>query len=67
MKITVNINNAPEEIYHPYVVVRRDDDGKLWYYGAYESNEYAEEVAVRIKNGIVVVVEVDHDEADDPA
>ena len=59
MKITVNINNAPEEIHHPYVVVRRDDNGKLWYYGAYESSEYAEEVAIKIRNGIVVVVEVE--------
>lgn len=58
MKVTININNAPKEIYHPYVVVRRDDNGKLWYYRAYESNERAEEVAVEIRNGIVVVVDV---------
>lgn len=69
MKAEIKINNLPNNITYPYMVVRRCDDEdvvSLWYYGQYSSLHKANEVAIEIRNGFVVEV-IDHDEADDPA
>ena len=50
------INNMPESKKHGYMVVRRDADSSLWYYGTYSSDEKAYEVAVETGNGIVLEV-----------
>lgn len=65
MKAEIKINNLPEEIRHKYIVVRRMEDASLWYWGAYDDENSATAVAVEIGNGFVV--EVDHDEAANPA
>lgn len=56
MKAEIKINNMPDKIICRYVVVRRcDEDGlSLWYYGQYNKEEQAEEVALEIGNGFVV-------------
>ena len=51
------IHNMPEDRdRHGFMVVRRSEDGSLWYYGTYPVKERAEEGAVEIGNGIVLEV-----------
>jgi hypothetical protein len=54
MKATIEINNMPTKIYGEWLVVRRADDSKLWYYGAYSEKDRAELIAQTIGNGFVV-------------
>lgn len=54
MKAEIKINNMPEEIHHPYIVVRRIEDTTLWYWGAYDDENSATAAAVEIRNGFVV-------------
>ena len=54
MKAEIKINNMPEEIRHPYIVVRRTEDTTLWYWGAYDDENSATAAAVEIGNGFVV-------------
>lgn len=53
MIYSVNILNLPKTPREGYVVARTDES-KLWYYGTYETEERAREVAVELGNGIVV-------------
>ena len=48
----------PEEIHHPYIVVRRMEDTTLWYWGAYDDENSATAAAVAIGNGFVVMADV---------
>ena len=50
--MTIHVNNTPA-INKPYVVVRRAEDGKLWYFGQYDDKNKADQVAVEIGNGFV--------------
>ena len=56
--VRAEINNMPETAKNKdgYIVVRRDDNGKLWYYGSYNSQVVAQEIAVEIGNGLVLGV-----------
>ena len=58
MKAEIKINNMPEEIHHPYIVVRRMEDTTLWYWGAYDDENSATAAAVAIRNGFVVMADV---------
>ena len=61
MKAEIKINNMPDKIVCRYVVVRRCDDEdvvSLWYYGQYKTLKQANEVAVEIRNGFVVMADV---------
>ena len=66
MRITAIINNVPKDVQNGkydgwFMVVRRDENNaSLWYYGIYEDDQKAMDVAVKIGNGIVVQIgEVD--------
>ena len=39
-----------------FLVVRRDDNSSLWYYGLYDSEETARDAAKEIGNGLVLEV-----------
>ena len=55
MKAEVKINNMPRTMNEKYIVARRDEHtARLWYYGNYDTEERALEVALEIRNGIVV-------------
>lgn len=54
MNYTVNILNLPKEPKEGYVVARVVDT-ELWYYGTYETEERAREVALELGNGIIVI------------
>lgn len=56
--VRAEINNVSDYAmcHDGYIVVRRDDDAKLWYYGLYEDEKAAQEVAVEIGNGFVLGV-----------
>ena len=57
-KVIVNavINNMPErDIDDGYIVARRDG-ADLWYYGTYETEARAREVAQGLDNGVVLEV-----------
>lgn len=54
MKAAIEINNAPAKIYGEWLVIRRADDNKLWYYGAYSDKDQAELIAQTIGNGFVI-------------
>ena len=56
MKVTatVDVQNLPiKGLSKDYVVVRQVD-GDLWYYGQYDSEAKAREVAIEIGNGLVI-------------
>lgn len=55
MKAEVRIFNLPKTMRHKFVVVRRNEiDSMLWYYGNYDNEERALEVALELGNGIVI-------------
>lgn len=56
-KFNVNVENTSKEDYSGRFVVARLVDGVLWYYGAYETEERAEEVRSEFENGIVLAGE----------
>ena len=49
----IDIQNMPRNINHNYLVVRQVD-GDVWYYGQYDSEAKAKEVAIEIGNGLVI-------------
>jgi hypothetical protein len=53
--VKVNVNNMPA---HPVkgFVVARCVMGSLWYYGTYETEERANDVAFELENGVVMLV-----------
>ena len=52
--VTVKINNLFGDPEFPYIVARRDEQtAELWWYGSYETEEKANEVAVKLKDGVV--------------
>lgn len=52
MKVEIKINNMPESVKNPYIVLRQDN-GSVWYYGAYNDKRQAESIARDIGNGFV--------------
>ena len=57
MKVDAKINNTPKDIEGKtgFIVARRDDyTAKLWYYGRYDTEARAYEVAKELDNGIVL-------------
>lgn len=56
INVTVEISNMSINALDKegYLVVRRDNDSALWYYGLYSTKEFAREVACEIGNGIVL-------------
>ena len=57
VKAYIEIKNAPEKL-HRYTVVRRAEDGKLWYYCTYSDKNRAEMACAEIGNGILIEVNV---------
>lgn len=55
MKVNIEVNNVSEGYGEPYIVARLVD-GKLWYYGRYNTQEEAEQVASNFDNAIVMEV-----------
>ena len=55
MKMMVTVNNTPEVLSKGFVVARYWD-GELWYYGKYDSKQFAKEVAEQV-DGIVLTIE----------
>jgi len=53
VKAFIEINNAPEKLCR-YTVVRRSEDGQLWYWGTYDDKNRAEMAAAEIGNGILI-------------
>lgn len=56
MIVKLDIKNLPpvERLKGNFIVARRDDyTAKLWYYGTYETEERAYDVALELENGIV--------------
>ena len=51
----VKVNNLPEVEEIGFMVVRQDD-GELWYYGTFDTEERAKEVAIEIGNGLYIEV-----------
>lgn len=56
IQVTAEIKNMSDygKTHEGYIVVRRDDDASLWYYGLYDSEDVAWETACQIGNGIVL-------------
>jgi len=56
--VRAEINNMSENAINKdgYLVVRRDEDASLWYYGLYDDEKTAQEVAIEIGNGFVLGV-----------
>lgn len=53
------INNLPREDLYGFMVARlchSESKPELWYYGTYESEERANEVAMELGNGVVLEV-----------
>ena len=53
MKVDITIKNKPEIIFGRYMVLRQDN-GSVWYYGAYADKEQAEGIARELGNGSMV-------------
>lgn len=57
VKVFVTINNVPDQAsLYRYTVVRRAEDGQLWYYGTYREKWRAENAVSELSNGILVEV-----------
>lgn len=59
MIVDVKIRNMPSKVEKGWLVARQDITvGKvdLWYYGLYDTEERANEVAVELRNGVVMRV-----------
>ena len=55
IEVRVMIHNLPQTARPGYMVVRRDEyTADLWYYGTFETEERAFEVAQELDNGIVL-------------
>lgn len=55
MTVHADINNVPEDIEaNGYIVARVAEDTKLWWYGIYDTEKRAREVAAELGNGIVL-------------
>ena len=56
--VRAEINNMPEYAKDKdgYLVVRRDNDSRLWFYGLYDTQKMAQIVAIEIGNGFVLGV-----------
>ena len=52
--VQVEVNNMPENVHGPWMVVRDCRDARFWYFGTYDTEEKAREVAEDIGNGIVL-------------
>lgn len=55
MKVDLKINNIQPGYNEPYVVARLID-GKVWYWGRYETIEEAESIAEHFDNAVVMEV-----------
>lgn len=53
MEAKVKVYNCPEDAYG-YIVVRLSN-GELWFWGSYEDESEAQEVADEFENGLVVM------------
>lgn len=56
-RASVRIHNMPEYAAKRKYVVASFVSGKLWFYGAWDDQAKADEVAAEIENGIVVIPE----------
>ena len=54
MNYIAEIKNPPKEQREGYVVAR-NYEGNLWYYGTYETEKRAFEVAQELDNGVVII------------
>ena len=56
VQVTAEIKNMSDygKTHEGYIVVRRDDDASLWYYGLYDSEEDAKNAAIECGNGFVL-------------
>ena len=53
----VKVNNLPDTEEEGFMVVRRDEhDASLWYYGTFDTEDRAKEVAIEIGNGLYIEV-----------
>ena len=49
------VKNTPSDVKSGYVVARRDDyTAELWYYGKYDTEKQAYDIALELENGVVV-------------
>lgn len=59
MIVNVKVNNTPSKIHKGFMVARldiREGRASLWYYGTYDTEERAHEVASELGNGVVMEV-----------
>lgn len=59
VKAMLTIQNAPTRL-DKYTVVRRGEDGQLWYWGTYDDKNRAEMAAAELGNGLLVEVNDTH-------
>jgi len=53
--LIAKVKNTPKVVKNGWIVARRDDyTGALWYYGRYDTEQEAENVALELNNGIVL-------------
>ena len=55
--VTIKVQNIPDKFdmtQSGYMVVRRGADADLWYYGFYNNEDQARNVAIEIRNGVIV-------------
>jgi len=53
--VIADIENLPERL-NDYIVVRRGDDWKLWYWGTYDNKDRAKMACAEIGNGVLLEV-----------
>lgn len=53
--LIAKVKNTPKDVKTGWMVARRDDyTAELWYYGVYETEERAQNIALELENGIVL-------------
>jgi len=53
-RVWVTVKNVGEHVEASDYIVARAVNGELWYYGAYSSKEFAQTVAEKFDNAVVI-------------
>lgn len=55
MNVIVNINNCPEYAKNHKFIIARNDEGELWFYGAFDDKAETERIARDLGANAIII------------